>query len=293
MYKRITIIGLGTLGGFLANSISSIEEVEQLTLIDYDYVEKRNLKNQIYDLKDVSCLKVDALFKKLKSKRPDLKLRRVKEKYYEDVTKIPSTDLTIDCRDFTYDRGNKIDVRVYISSRYMIVDCRRDVKFEKHHEGKYLSELKKHDLDHASHSFSNLIITGALRDLIKNRVIHKIYLDQLQEDSNKTIQKSEDSEMIIDSHNGDKKLSNIYEVSNILKSNKKYDTVICLGDHKKSLIEKEFPKNSFDDINSLITTMLSLISQTKNITVYQNYVISPKIINNRCYVQLLPETGAA
>ena len=293
MYKRITIIGLGTLGGFLAKSISNIEEVEQFTLIDYDHVEERNLKNQIYSMNDIGKLKTEALFNILKSKKSNLKLRRVSEKYVEGITKIPPTDLVIDCRDFTYDRGSKIDVRLYISSRYLIIDCRKNVKFEKHHEGIYTSSLTKSDLEYATMSFSNLINLGFLKGLISKQILHKVYLDCIKEDIDNTITKLEDFDIVMDSYKGDHKLLNQHEFNEILKSNLQYNTVLCLGERKNSLIEQEYPKNSLVDINMLMENMLSLISKTNPITVYQNYIISQKIIDNTCYVELLPETGAA
>ena len=43
-----SVIGVGALGGFVADSISDIEELETLTIIDQDIVEMRNLRNSIY-----------------------------------------------------------------------------------------------------------------------------------------------------------------------------------------------------------------------------------------------------
>ena len=40
MYGDICLIGIGTLGGFLAKNISELESTKNLTLIDYDIVEK-------------------------------------------------------------------------------------------------------------------------------------------------------------------------------------------------------------------------------------------------------------
>ena len=293
MYKRITIIGLGTLGGFLAKSISNIEEVKLLTLIDYDYVEKRNLRNQIYSEKDVGFFKVNCLYRILKLKRSNLKLRRIIGKYEEEITKIPKSDLVIDCRDFTYDRRDRIHVRTYLTSRYLIVDCQRNVKYEKHHEGKYLTELTKHDLEYASWAFCDLIIKGVLKKLIYDQIIYNIPLDHNIENAYNTIDKTNKFDLVIDSQINDKKLKNLHDVGLSLDTIKKRETIICIGDQRDPLIQKRYPENHFNNLDELVSSMLSLISTANQVVVYQHYIICKKIVDNKCYVQLLPETGAA
>lgn len=294
MYKRIAIIGVGTLGGFLAKCISRLSSVEQITIIDYDVVDKKNLVNHVYSENDVATQKVDALFKILKSSKSGLKVRRIRDKYIEGETKLPPSDLVIDCRDFTYDRGDKIDVRAYMSSRYLIVDCRKNVKYDKHHEGKYLTELTKLDIEIACLNFTNLIESNHIEKLIKNQMVYKIFLDHVKEEVDTEIFKTKDcSELVLDSHLGDKQLTNIHEVESLLKLNKEYDTVLCIGDKTNSLLTQEFEKDSFSDFNELISTMLSFIDSRKNMMVYQNFIISPIVVNKICYIQLLPETGAA
>ncbi len=43
-YKNVVVIGLGTLGGFIAEAISNLENTEKLVIIDNDIVESKNLK---------------------------------------------------------------------------------------------------------------------------------------------------------------------------------------------------------------------------------------------------------
>ena len=46
MYGDICLIGIGTLGGFLAKNISELESTKNLTLIDYDIVEQKNIRKR-------------------------------------------------------------------------------------------------------------------------------------------------------------------------------------------------------------------------------------------------------
>lgn len=56
----ITIIGAGSTGSFIALNLAKMG-IEQIKVIDFDVVEKHNLPNQFYRLKDVGKKKVDAL----------------------------------------------------------------------------------------------------------------------------------------------------------------------------------------------------------------------------------------
>ena len=69
MYNNICLIGLGTIGGFLAKNLSEIESIKKLLLIDYDTVETENIKNSIYTNKDIGKLKTSAIYDKLDNKK--------------------------------------------------------------------------------------------------------------------------------------------------------------------------------------------------------------------------------
>ena len=61
-YKRIAILGIGTLGGYVTESLSTLETTEQLIVIDHDIVEIENLKDTIYRQIDIGLLKTDAIY---------------------------------------------------------------------------------------------------------------------------------------------------------------------------------------------------------------------------------------
>ena len=45
MQRNICVIGIGSLGGYLARNLSELETTKNLLLIDYDTVERENLRN--------------------------------------------------------------------------------------------------------------------------------------------------------------------------------------------------------------------------------------------------------
>lgn len=292
MYKRIAIIGLGTIGGFLSKNLAEIDFVEELVLIDYDIVDASNLKHSVYKKDDIGKFKTDAINSIIKKLNPNLKITLLKTKYKEGDTKIPKCNLVIDCRDFTYDRGPEIDLRLYVSSRYLIIDCRKDTKYQSHYEGKYIDKLTKNDILFATFNFSMFISNGLLKDLIDKRLVHKIELDYLSKNiSEKLDEHNNQLEVIHDDKKGIDRLLNFYENNQkIIEMNKKSDLNICLGDKKFPLVSKIIPKNKLKNVNDVSTSLLSMMNFP---ITFNNYIVSPVIENKICYVILIPETGAA
>jgi len=297
VYKDIAVIGLGTIGGFLAKNLSEIESLNSLVLIDYDIVEESNVKNSIYNIPDIGKSKVDCMYDKVRKINEELKVTCIKEKYIEGKTKIPKCDLVIDCRDFTYDRGSKIDVRLYLSSRYLIIDCRKDTKYQSHYEGKYIDNLSISDISLVVFNATMFITTGLIKEFITKRLVHKIELDYLKKISTEMLDlHSNKMEVVLDNHDKNDKLINLFEnAEKIIDMNKQYKLQVCLGDNKNPLLSKIIPKCEVKDINELTQNIMSFINQPINysITNFNHYVISPVIENKICYVILIPETGAA
>ncbi len=285
MYKKIAVIGIGSLGGYVANYISNLEKINELILIDHDIIEDNNLKNTIYRKKDVGILKVDALENIIKNKNEDIIIKKINKKYIENVTKIPKYDILIDCRDYTYNRGKSIDTRLYISSRYLIIDCRRNVYYEKQHKGKYITYLTKNDLRNASIIFANLIDNNQIRDCILDQSVHKFDLDYLK----KFIKRKKD--IIYDSVPGEDQLINLANnILPILKANKTSKINMCVGTKDSPICEKIVPAKTLLNSNDIIFNLVSMINIPN---CFNNYVISTTKFNKQFYVELIPETGAA
>ncbi len=139
--SRIAIIGLGTLGGFIAQTISELDFLRKLTLVDFDVIEEKNLINSIYRSCDIGRYKTTALHDIIHEQNRNIEIEIITERYKEYESIIPEVDFIIDCRDHVCDRGEEIDVRLFISSRYLVIDCRKNVSYEQSYEGRYLTQL--------------------------------------------------------------------------------------------------------------------------------------------------------
>ena len=177
MVKTIGIIGVGSLGSFVAHHLSNIDGIEKLVVIDPDIVEMNNLRNSIYRKKDVGSPKVEALTKYL-----GCDSITIPSSYDELTTELPKTDLLIDCRDVGCSRYGKIDVRLFISERTLVIDCERYVKYEKPVLGKYILELKRDVIDDAAYYIKKTITSGKMFDLIKQQSSSLFRLDKITQD---------------------------------------------------------------------------------------------------------------
>lgn len=287
MYSCICIIGLGGLGGFLAKNLSELETTKKLILIDYDKVESENIKNSIYTKKDIGLFKTEAIFKKIEN---DIETEIINEKFIENLSNIPQCDLILDCRDFTYERIN-IDARLYMTFRTLIIDCRKNVKYSKQYEGKYLSRLSKADLNLAALNTTILIGNGIFSLLLKNQTVHEIPIDYISENTKSSVEKNK-NDIIYDNNNFEGKLINLHKnYSSIIDINKKNDLTICVGSKVSPYVEKNISKNKFMTINDIISNFHSIL---KTIPFQFNYYIITIVNHNgRFYIELLPETGSA
>lgn len=286
MYSKICVIGIGTLGGFLAKNLSELETTNKLTLIDYDTVELENIKTSIYQKKDIGKLKTEAILDKLAG---DVQVHTISAKFIEGKTKIEDCDLILDCRDFTYERKSLIDVRLYISSRDLIVDCRKNVTYPKQHEGKYLIPLTKTEINFAALSATILIGNGIISELIRQEMVQNFPIDPVSERT-KDFLKQQSEDLIYDKHSFEKKLINLHNnYSSIMDLNKKNDLTVYVGDKSSHQLSKVIPKNNFNSINDIMSNFSSIINSLP--FSYNYYVIY--VNNKNHYVEILPETGSA
>jgi len=289
LYSDICIIGLGTIGGFLAKNLSELDSTKNLLLIDYDTVELENTKNSIYDEKDIGKLKTKAICDKLNNK---CRVNILNKKFIEGETKIPKFDLIIDCRDFTYNRKDLIDMRLYISFRNLIMDCRKNVNYLKQHEGKYASRLTRIDLKNAALNVTTLFEKGLINLMVKKRKVFEIPIDCISERIKALVDKNDVDIVYDDNNDFDGKLINLNNnYSSLIDINKDNELLVSLGDKHSPYNTKIVPKNTFSTIQDIIFSFSSL---TKNLPYQFNYyIISVGIHNNKYYVELLPETGSA
>jgi len=283
--QSVTIIGLGTLGGYTAEAVADIEGIEKIVILDHDVVEQKNLRNSIYRQIDIDIPKALALKEILLSKNLNVQIRASQVKYEEGITKLPKTDLVIDCRDVTYSRQDIIDARFYISSRYLIGDFRKQVVYDQEQTGKYLTKLTKNDLKYAASIISMLVYSGTIKSLIKKESVQKYELDfikRLQEDSKDIIyEDSEESNKFINLQD---------KIIPILDANKKQPITLFVGSKTNPLDELTIPINTFNTSHDIITRFLDII---KNQSDFNNFIVALNQEKRKNYIELIPETGAA
>jgi len=292
--EKVTILGCGSLGGFLAYCLAQLGQTESLKLIDFDLVEEKNLQNSIYRPEDIGEFKPIALKKIIEHNTPTVEIETLVEAYKEPTTESikDTSDLVIDCRDFIYDRMGTIDVRMYISSRYLVIDCRRHTEYETNHAGRYLETLNKQDIYNAAFSASMFIHKGLLAGLIEKQMVHKIELDFLDRDMADTMsQIKRKPDEILEYHSDDNKLINLTEnLHKIQKINKKNDMTIFVGSKHSPIATKQISMGHFQDSNDIVVCLLQMVDLPYP---FNNYVVVPKKEDGMYFIELLAETGAA
>ena len=285
MYNTITVIGIGSLGSFVVSSISGLETVTKIICVDHDIVQEKNLKNSIYKDYDIGKLKVDALCDIINGRRDDLTAIGINKKFIEGETLLPDSDLVIDCRDYTYNRVEEIDVRLYLSSRYLIADCRKNVHYENQHRGKYLTELTRSDLRNAGSIFATLIDYDQISYLIRTKAVQRLELDYL----NGFIKKKTD--LIYDSNLGQDRLVNLPDnIQPIIDANKHSDINVCIGSKDNPISETIIPSGMLSTGNDVVSSLKSMLNYSNN---FNNYVVCLSKKDNYHVIELVPETGAA
>ncbi len=282
-YRSVTIIGIGTLGGFVAEAISNLEGIEKLVVVDHDIVEVKNLANSIYKPIDIDLLKVDALKDIISN--VEVETFAIKFDERKDHIHLPKTDLVLDCRDVTYNRGSFIDARLYISSRYLIVDCRRNVQYREEMYGRYIETLTKNDLRYASMTVAMLLHSGTIKSLIDLKSVQKYELDYVKKIDNCRY------DVLYENGSGDEKFVNLPDtIVPLLDLNKSHDLNVVVGSKTRPMSQAVIPMGALRDGGDLIS---SLDSVTRLPCEFKNYVISYTREYNQVLIELIPETGAA
>lgn len=307
--KRIAVIGLGTLGGALCKNIAEMESIDELNIIDYDNVESKNIHNSVYKASQIGETKVDALREIIEN---DVHVIPTNMKYKEGKTPLPKCDLIIDCRDIVCDRGNEIDVRLYISGKILIIDCRKNVKTQYNYEGSYRRHLSKSELNKAGFFAAQIICSDQIKNLLSNKTVQRLDLNLLPSIINKAMKKSLDNriDIIYEAFDGSERLQcleeNIQPIMNLVRT-KNVDVYIGEKESRDICLVKPFrkvdkipevtktkyaviPHNSLRNSNDLIHALSEIVKKQHNLV---NFIVTLRTLEGETFVELLEETGAA
>lgn len=309
--RKVAVIGVGTLGGFVSKHLSELHEVKELVIVDNDFVEIKDTFRSIYDYSKVGDYKVNALKEIIGN---DVSVIAINKKYIEGETNLPNCNLIIDCRDVVCNRLNEIDVRLYISGKVLIVDCRKRVTTSCSYEGSYSIALTKAEINKAAFFATQIIHSSQLENLIENNLIQRLDLDLLPELLDRAIKKALDNKMdiIYELSDGSERLLSLEEnIKPIMALNKHSDVDVYISEKPKSksfptkILDKIspfkipeiaktkyeiIPRGSLIDSNDVITTLASIVKKQKSIS---NFIVTTGSKDGKTFIELLEETGAA
>lgn len=293
----MTVIGLGTLGGFLCKHISELENIKEMVIVDNDIVESKNVFSSIYKYSQIGEYKVDALREIIED---DVAVTLRRQEYREGSTILPHSNLVIDCRDIVCDRKGEIDVRLYISDKILIFDCRKFVKNACSYDGSYSLRLNKSEINKAAFFAAQIINSDELPDIIKNNMVQRVDLNLLPSVMSRAIKKTLENKMdiIYDLTDSSRRLHCIDEnIRPILTLNRLEDTKVFIGSREDpkfpDVITDKYqiiPKNSLTNSFDVIQKLSNVIQKQPGV---KNFIVTVRSENGETFVELLEETGAA
>lgn len=295
MYKSIVIIGLGSLGGFVADNISKIKGVETLILIDPDVVESKNIGNSIYRRKYIGKFKVEAMSRIIHSGNPSIKTQIFPIEYIEGKIYLPESDLIIDCRDEICNRGGEIDVRFYISFKTLVIDCEKYHKVSFKQVGRYTHNLLLSELTIAASIASQYINEHTMKEFIKRQIVFQAEIDLVTRQANKAIQLFDNKpDLVLDYCQGDDRIRNLHEnLDQITELNQTKDLIVIVG--QEGCVGgniQEIKRNEITQHNDAVKILTEIVCTVVPLNEY--YTIKVNDDNpNQVYIELLPDTGAA
>ena len=151
---RVTLIGIGTLGGFLARSISELDFVKELTIFDGDIVSGNDDEKGIYKREDFGLYKVGAITKYL---YPRNNINFIKGFYYNGDKRVDPNSIIIDSSNRKEKRTDIIDYRININGRVLLIDTKKIEREDREEKGFYSIEITKEEIRRAAYLATEII----------------------------------------------------------------------------------------------------------------------------------------
>jgi len=237
--NTVTIIGTGTLGGHLCKHLAESSKINKLILIDKDTVDVKDTEIGIFQPVDIHEPKVHVLYHMFLNYNIEIEPRV--EFYIENNTKLDNSDLTIDCRNIFRKRDLNVDMKMFLSERFLILDFQKKYENTSLLKGEYSVQFSKHEISKAAYYATNLICSDVIDELLKGQSIKYIDIDIIQSMMLKSIHEAKDKPNIIYDLDKDvKRLSKLDEVIQpILKRNKETSLRVAIQE-KESIVRKVF-----------------------------------------------------
>lgn len=305
MFRKVAVIGVGTLGGFLSKHISELSDVKELVIIDPDIVESKNVFKSIYSSSQVGDYKVNALADIIND---DVAVTKINRRYVEGQTSLPQCNLIIDCRDVVCDRGDEIDVRFYISEKVLIIDCRKNVKNACSYDGAYSIQLSRPEINKAAFYAAQIIDSPEIHDMMKNNMLQRVDLKILPSIMSKAIKRTLDNKIDIVYEQADvsQRLQCIEDnIKPILEVNENEHVDVYVGEKPTANVlqrlfhrmpevaETKYALIPAGSLNTSMDVMRRLSDLVDSQPGVSNFIVTVRRENGRTFIELLEETGAA
>ena len=155
MIEKIGIIGVGSLGGYVAKHVQHFTNT--IYGIDPDTVEKRNLRNSLYTKANIGKPKVIALKKQI------TKCNYVPVQDDFRNVDLPDVDEIIDCRD-VINKNIKSETKFLVTGRNLHVNCEDTVE-GKDIQGEYMIDLGKEKISQAGRLAAESLMSDGINTL--------------------------------------------------------------------------------------------------------------------------------
>lgn len=166
---HISVVGLGSLGGFLVKNLNDIDFVKEITIVDFDDVKSHNLNNSIYTSEDIGKKKTWALWSKLLYSKK--KINTITDQYVGNNINFSSSDIVIDCRDIIVPNDPQITFKTFISGHYVCI-CNRINNDSIVQDGHYTQKIDKENVKYAASKVSRIISSKILDKILNSKDLH-------------------------------------------------------------------------------------------------------------------------
>jgi len=282
MGQKITIVGLGSIGGFLSAYIGKYIAPEQLNLIDPEHVDKKNIYNSIYSEENIGDLKTHVIHDLIKRENKKIKINRLPYDFnFLDKDIYADSDIIIDCRD-VFDKNEIFDIKIYISENFLIIDGKKEnLKNPICKRGSYTIEKDALEIERAVLIAVNLFRNGRIESVIENEKILRFDLNVYEKKFNEII--SIDDDIIYE--NSEIEIKNLNDcVTSIFDGNKRKKVKIETIDKIRN-----YPINYFKNIDNFI----SEIKKIENKSLIKRFILDVEEKKDHIYISLIPEWGSA
>ena len=252
------VAGLGSIGSFIADAITSLD-FDELTVIDYDKVEKKNIKNSIYEEKDIGTLKTEAFYEmEFKNSIPKIKTIRGKYPQVRGLN-IKNNDLVLDCTDKIIPKKSDTQVcKIGMIGKSLCLDARDDKNSDCIINISCSDvQIDKSDVINASRLFIKTLENGNIHKIVENKSIVI-----LKDKSSKLPKESSDNFLYQECRNHNQIKNIMIYWDEIVEVNKTKPIFIDVRDNRNLVLNQIAFRPNEVNIQRFISRVSSLVLST-------------------------------